>query len=439
MAKLLLHNAIVLTMDKQNTVYDKGYVRVNGNTIEDLGSEEGLSGVDLHDYERHDCKGGILIPGMVNTHTHNSMMVFRSLGDDVQDRLNRYIFPLEKEVMTRETAAAGANYAYAELLLGGVTCVFDAYYYEHDIALAAERAGIRGLFSETIVNFPAPGSPEPYGGIAVMEEFIQHWKGHERIVPAVFSHAMYTNDSEHLKLSHRLARENGVKMGMHVAEMDHEQEACLKEYGKTPVEYLDSLGVLDDNFIAVHCVNLSEGDMDVFASRGVSVSHNPGSNAKAGRKICPVTQLQKRGVTVGLATDGPMSNNTIDIVTQLPLAAKLQKIANHDRCAISAVEALRMATIEGAKVLGLDSVIGSLEKGKRADMAVFETESVNMSPMYDPYYVLVYSANPYNVSLTMVDGEILVKDKALTKTSLSEVRAELLAQQAHISGVAAKL
>ena len=439
MAKLLLHNAIVLTMDEQNTVYNKGYVRVNGKSIEDLGPEENLTESDLAGCEMHDCKGGILIPGMVNTHTHNSMMVFRSLGDDVQDRLSRYIFPLEKGVMTREVAVAGANYAYAELLLGGVTCVFDAYYFEHYIALAAERAGIRGLFSETIVNFPAPGSPEPYGGIEAIEEFIRYWKDHERIVPAVFSHAIYTNDSEHLKMSHRLAQENGVKMGMHVAEMDHEQEDCLKKYGKTPVEYLDNLGILDKNFIAVHCVNLSEGDMDIFASRGVSVSHNPGSNAKAGRKICPVTRLQKRGVTVGLATDGPMSNNTIDIVTQLPLAAKLQKVANHDRCAVSAVEALRMATIDGAKALGLDSIIGSLKKGKRADLVVFETESVNMSPLYDPYYVLVYSANPSNVSLTMVDGEILVKDKTLTKMSLSEVRAELFAHQERIRDIAAKL
>lgn len=440
MSKILLKNAVILTVDAHDTVYENGYVLVAGNTIEDVGPAEKLAAYGaLSGYEIVDCEGGIVMPGMVNTHTHNSMMVFRSLGDDVADRLRRYLFPLERDAMTREVAVTGANYAYAELLLGGVTCVFDAYYFEHDIALAADKAGIRGLFAETIVDFPAPGAPEPYGGIAVTEEFIRYWHDHARIRPAVFPHAAYTNDAEHLKRSHRLAREYDVLMGMHVAEMDFEQEECLAKYQKTPVAYLDSLGILDEKFLAVHCVNLSDDDIDIFAKRGVRVSHNPGSNAKGGRDACPVVKLLGEGVTVGLATDGPMSNNTIDIITQLPLVAKIQKMVNRDRCVLPAKDIVRMATLGGAKALGLDSMIGSLEKGKRADIISLETKSVNMNPMYDPYSVVVYSANPSNVALTMVDGEILARDRKLTRMPFDSVKSDLLSLKNRLAEIAARL
>lgn len=439
MAQYLLKNAAILTMDSAFTLYEDGYLAVEGDAIREIGPSSQLEESRFAGYTVLDCRGKIVTPGMINTHSHLSMMVFRSLADDVPDRLKRYLFPLERTAMTRKMAVAGANYAFAELLLGGVTTVYDAYYFEDDIAREAEKAGIRAVLSETVLDSPSPSAKEPYGGIPYTREFVKKWKGHPRITPAVNCHAIYTNDTAHLQECHRIARENDVIFCMHVAEMGYEQEGCLRDHGMTPVAYLDSIGVLDEKFLAAHSILLDENDLDIYARRGVKVSYNAGSNAKGAKGVAPIPAMRQRGITVSLGTDGPMSGNTIDILTQLPLVGKVQKLFSRDRSLFPAKEILEMATIGGAKALGLEAVTGSLEVGKKADLLIFETDSVNMNPIYDYYSVIVYSANPSNVESTMVDGELVMHKRKLLTLDLGESRRQMLAFRDEIAAIAREL
>lgn len=426
MADLLLKNAEILTMDRENTAWHPGYLLIAGDRIQEIGPMESINALgSLEGIQTLDCSGKIVLPGMVNTHSHLSMIVFRSLADDLPDRLRRYMMPLERSAMDREMAVAGARYAFAELILGGVTTVHDAYYFEDEIAEAAKACKIRGVFAQTVLSAPSPDTLVPYGGIPLTEALLEKWAGDELIRPAVNCHAVYTNDAAHLIRCHALAREYGVLMSMHVAEMAHEWNDCLREYGKTPVGYLDSLGILDDRFLAAHSILVTDADLDLYQKRGVKVSYNPGANAKSAKGVMPLPKMCARKIPVGLGSDGPMSGNTIDLLTQLPLVGKIQKLFHHDRALFPAKEILRMATIGGATALGLEKEIGSLEKGKKADVIVIETDSVNMNPIYDYESAVVYSANPSNVEATIVNGELLMHHRRLFSMDLPSLKEEI--------------
>jgi cytosine/adenosine deaminase-related metal-dependent hydrolase len=324
MTKTIIKNVNIITMNSSRDIIEGGFVVIDDDKIAYIGTNE-----QLHEHEGSgDCvnldgKNGILMPGMVNTHCHVPMVAFRSLGDDVPDRLKRYLFPLEMMLVDEELTYKGTKYGVAEMLLGGVTTYCDCYYFEDEVAKASKEMGIRGVLSETIVDFKAPNTTEPYGGIKYSESFFKKWINDELITPAITCHALYTNDSEHLKIAHELAGKYSVPMIMHVAEMDYEQKKCRDEFGMTPVEYLDSLGILDDNFIGVHLVNVDDRDIDILEKRGVGISHNVGSNAKGAKGVAPANEMYKRGLKLGLGTDGPMSGNTLDILTQMPLVAKI--------------------------------------------------------------------------------------------------------------------
>ena len=438
MSDLLLQHALVLTMDQKDTMFEDGFVLIRGGKIEAVGPSSQMP-EHTGGLQAMDCRAKIVMPGFINTHSHLPMIVFRTLGDDIPDRLNRYLFPLESRTMNREMAVAGANYAFMELLRGGVTTVFDSYYFENDIAMAAEAAGIRAVLSETVMCRPAPDSQEPYGGIAHTLELIANWKAHPRIRPAVNCHAPYTNDAAHLRECHRIARENGLVMSMHVSEMDYEQEEWRTKYGITPFAWLDSLGILDEHFLAAHAIHANDADIELLAKRGVKISHNAGSNSKSAKGIAPVRSMQQKGVVVSLGSDGAMSGNTLDIITQLPQVAKLQKLSLQDRAAYPACEVMRMATINGAKALGLADVTGSLEPGKQADVIIFETDSVNMQPIYDPYSTIVYGANPSNVETTIVDGKILMHKGEFLTLDFARIKQEMLSYQKEIRGILPEL
>lgn len=419
--KTLIRNVTVVTMDREKHVYSDGYVLIKDKRIQEVGSGSGPDGAD----KVIDGRGGILMPGMINVHSHISMIPFRSMGDDCRDRLRRFLFPLELDAMTPELIYRSARYAICELLLSGVTSVLDMYYFEDMIARACEEMGIRGWVGETVINMETCDSREPYGGLQLCEELLEKWSGHDRIHPIVAPHATNTNSPEMLKAAHDLAQKYHTKYTLHVSEMDYEMELFRENYQKTPIEFLYDLGVLDENTIAAHCIHAAENDIRLFAERGVRVAHCIGANTKGGKGVCPVPEMLQHGVAVGVGTDGPSSGNTLDLFTQFRLIASFHKTRCHDRGAFPAAEIVELGTMGGARVLGEEQELGSIETGKRADLVLLETESVNMFPVYNPYSAIVYSANASNVDSVWVDGRRLVENHRLVDADLAEERRNL--------------
>jgi 5-methylthioadenosine/S-adenosylhomocysteine deaminase len=425
MSRSIIKNVNIITMNVEKSIIENGVVIVNGDTIEAVGdSNLALQYSDSVD-AIIDGNNGILMPGMVNAHTHASMVVFRSLGDDIPDRLKKYIFPLEQRLIDKAMVALGARYAVAEMLLGGVTTFADMYYFEDEVALAVKEIGIRAVLGETVLDFPSPDSKKPYGGLEYGEWFIKKWKRDNLIIPAIAPHAPYSNDSIHLRQAFDLAQEYDVPIMMHVAEMDYESRKYKEEYKMSPVEYLDSIGVLNNRLTAAHLINVSEEDLDLIQRRNVGISHNIGANSKGAKGVAPAAKMYNRGMKLGLGTDGPMSGNTLDIITQMSLVGKIHKLFNNDRSLFPALQIVEMATIGGAKALNLQNTIGSIEAGKKADMVIIETQSINMQPLYDYYSCLVYSANASNVDTVIIAGKVLVKNKRLLSYNIKELISEL--------------
>lgn len=437
MSGILIKNVNILTMDKDKRIIPKGAVAIEGNCIQEIGD----SSLELKykDYPVVDGEDGILMPGMVNCHTHVSMIPFRSLADDCGDRLRKYLFPLEKMLVDRELVSIGAKYALCEMLLGGVTTFCDMYYYEDEVAKVSKKMGMRGVLGETVVDFPSPDSTMPYGGLDYGEEFIKKWLGDDLITPAIAPHAPYTNDDANLIKAHKFSKKYNVPMIMHVAEMDFEYMYYKEQYNISPVKYLNNLGILDKNFIAAHVVLLDEGDLDILQSNQVGISHNIGANSKGSKGVAKVLEMYRRGMKLGLGSDGPMSGNTLDIITQMPLVGKIHKLYNKDRTILPAHEIVEMATMGGARALNLDHEIGSIEVGKKADLVLIETQSVNMQPIYDYYSALVYSANPGNVHTVIVNGKILVTNKQLIGIDFSNVKEDLLNLRDKIESIAKEI
>ncbi len=418
--KTRIENVTLLTMDADFNVYENGSVTFEDDTITAI--NDTTASVD----RIIDGKGGILMPGMVNTHCHMAMIPFRGLGDDCPDRLRRFLFPLESAAMTERLVYLSSRYAAADMMLGGVTQVFDMYFYEDRVAQAMVKMNMRGTLAETILDFAHCNSDKPYGGLEYSDWFIGKWKNaNPLITPAIAPHATNTNSAEALKKAQKIAEKHDVLISTHVSEMDYEMDYFRQEYNMTPVEFLDSIGLLTDRLLAVHCIHTTESDVKLFKENGVKVSHCIGSNTKAGKGIMPLKEMLAQGVTVSLGTDGASSGNTIDLITQLGMVTRAHKTANHDRGAFTAREIVALATIGGARALGTDHITGSIETGKKADLVLIETDSVNMFPMYDAYSAIVYSANPSNVDSVWINGVQTVENKKLTVANLKEIRDEL--------------
>ena len=368
---------------------------------------------------------GILMPGMINTHTHVGMIPFRSLGDDCKDRLRRFLFPLENECMTEKLAYASAKYAISEMLLSGITTFMDMYYFEDEIAKAADEMGIRAFLGETVIDFQSCDSEKPYGGLDYAKWFIPKWKNHSRIVPFIAPHATNTNCEDALKQANEISKQYNVPLSLHACEMDYEIAYFKEHYQQTPIQFLETLGLLSSRLVAAHCILLNKDDIDLLARYQVKVAHCIGSNAKAAKGVAPVKEMLEKGVHVGLGTDGPSSGNTLDMFTQFKLFADFHKNHYHDRSLFPAKNIVELGTIEGAKVLGMDAKIGSIEIGKKADLVLLETDSVNMFPIFDYYSAIVYSAQAHNVDSVFVDGQCLVRHKELVKESFQEIKKNL--------------
>ncbi len=422
----VIENGTIITMDGRLRIIEDGVLGVRGSEITYVGPN-GQSALEAR--HRLDARGGLILPGLVNAHTHAAMTLFRGIADDLplMQWLDNYIFPVEQR-MDRHFIQAGTRLACAEMIASGTTCFCDMYLFEQEVALAAKSAGMRCLVGEVLYDFPSPNYGPIEKGLAYTENLIRSWRQDPLVNVAIEPHSPYTCSPKLLSQTQALAERYDVPLIMHLAESDHENEQILGRYGKRPVAHIDNLGLLSPKLIADHCVHLNEAEMDLLAERGVSVVHNPESNMKLGSGIAPVADLIARGVRVGLGTDGCAANNNLDIFTEMDSAAKLAKVHRLDPTALDAVTVMRMGTIEGARALGMDHLIGSIEVGKKADIIVVDTDRPHLTPLYNPYSQLVYAATGADVCHTMINGEVLMRDRQLQTLDLSEVLAEARVQ-----------
>jgi cytosine/adenosine deaminase-related metal-dependent hydrolase len=422
-ADLILTHAYVVTMNGSKDIYENGAVVINRGRILAVGPAAITT--RYRATKTIDVAGDIVMPGMINTHTHVSMTVFRGLGDDVPDRLQRFIFPLEHKLVDREIVYWGALHGMVEMIQGGVTTMADMYYFEDEVARAAQKIGMRSILGETVLNAPAPDSKEPYGGISYALKFIQQFHGDPVITPAFAPHAPYTVDAEHLRIIQKEADAQDVPILMHVAEMPDEVANSRKNFNKTPVEYLDSIGLLSKRLVAAHCIFVTDSDIALLKARDAGVAHNMVANIKSAKGVAPAWKMFNEGVRVGLGTDGPMSGNTLDIIGQLGYVAKVQKLANRDRNIMPALDVVEMATMGGARALHMEDHVGSLEVGKFADMIVLDHDSTTFTPFYDAYSTLVYAASAHDVSTTIIQGRIIMENRRIRTVDVADVREHM--------------
>ncbi len=428
--KTVIVNAIVVTMNQNMDVYQNGYVMMEGTKIIEVGEMEILEGryrveSGLPAARIIDARRAIAMPGMVNTHCHMGMIPFRGLGDDCKDRLRVFLLPMEERSMDRELAAASTRYAVCELLLSGVTTVLDMYYFEEEAARIMDETGIRGIAGETVMEDPTCDARTPEEAILRGQRLMEQYAGHPRVKCCLAPHGTTTCSGQTLRRVHELDRAYGVPFTLHAAEMDYETAFLREIYGFTPIGYLDRLGVLDEHTLSAHSIRLTPEDISFIQKSGASVAHCIGSNTKAAKGVAPVTDMRLAGIPVGLGTDGPASGNTLDLFTQMRFCANFHKNETRNRSAFPAAEIVKMATIEGARALGLHRETGSLEPGKEADLVLVETDSPNMFPVYDPYAALVYSAQAHNIRDVYAAGKCLVRDKKLVYEDFEQVRREL--------------
>lgn len=436
-ADLIVTNGYVVTMNDRKEIIEGGTVVIRGAQIVAVGPAA-LTG-RFTAPKTIDARGAIVMPGMINTHTHASMTVFRGLGDDVPDRLKRFIFPLEKALVDRELVHWGALHGFVEMVEGGVTTFADMYYFEDEVARAAKKLGIRGIVGETVVNFPAPDAPEPYGGIACAKKLAAEFRGDPLIMPAFAPHALYTVDEAHLRLIAKEAAALDLPVLMHVAEMPDEVATLRKERNQTPVEYLEAVGLLNRRLVAAHCIFVTDSDIALMKASDVGVAHNMVSNIKSAKGVSPAVKMFRQDLRVGLGTDGPMSGNTLDVISQLGYVAKVQKLDNHDRNVMPAIDVVEMATRGGARALHLEDRIGSLEAGKLADLIVIDCDATNMIPFYDVYSTLVYATGAKDVRTTIIHGRVVMEDRKILTLDTAEVKAHVRALAAKISAAVTRM
>ena len=434
--KKIIKNGIVVTMNAAGDVWDHGYVMFEDTKILAAGPEEELEKAlqELtaqgilkagETFEEIDAKRAIVIPGLVNTHCHLGMIPFRGLGDDCKDRLRVFLLPMENQAMDAEMAKLSTRYAIGELLLSGVTTVLDMYYFEEVVAKVMDEMGIRGIAGETVMEKDSCDSKNADEAIERGIALIEAYKDHPRVSGAITPHGTTTCSPETLKRAYEEDVKAGTVFTLHVAEMDYEMTQLREQYNMTPIEFMEHIGVLGPNTLAAHSIRATEHDVEILAKHGASVAHCIASNTKAAKGVAPVSLMHKHGMSVGFGTDGPASGNTLDLFIQMRMCENFHKNELHDRSAFPAKEVVSMATIEGARALGLGDITGSIEPGKQADLVLVETDSPNMFPVYDPYSALVYSAIASNVRDVYVAGECLVKEKKLVREDFAKIRNDL--------------
>jgi len=371
-----------------------------------------------------DASGSLILPGLINTHTHLPMVCFRGMADDLplMEWLQNHIFPAEAKYVNKEMVYHSSMLAMAEMMLSGTTTFCDGYFFESAIARAAIEAGMRAVVCQGFIDFPTADNPDPAKNCETAERFVRQWRGvSERVTPALFCHAPYTCSPATLVGIKEIARHEEVLYLTHLSETITEVRDIKDRYGRTPVHHLHELGVLDEKTVAVHCVWIDDEEIDVIADCGVKVSHTPESNMKLATGGAPIPALLEKGVVVGLGTDGCASNNDLDLFSEMGTAARLHKLECLDPTVMNARETLEMATMGGARVLGLEHEIGSIEPGKRADIILVDRRKPHLTPLYNAYSHLVYAASGSDVTTVIIDGKVVVRDRHMRTMNIDNV------------------
>ena len=419
-ADILVINGALLTLDANHTEIVDGAVAISQDTITAVGSANGFS--DWSAARVVDAGGGIIMPGLINTHTHAAMTCFRGLADDLQlmNWLNEHIFPAEAK-LDDQKVYLGTLLACAEMIMSGTTCFCDMYLFEDAVARAASDAGMRAVVGEVLYDFDSPNYGPIEKGFEYTQKLIDAWRADPLVTIAVEPHSTYLCAPELLKKAFQLTQSLRLPLVIHLAESKSEVDQIKERYGRTPVEHLAELGILAPNVLACHCVELTENDIHLLQRFDVKVAHNAESNMKLASGVAPIPELLDKGICVGLGTDGCASNNNLDLFLEMDTVAKLHKARTLDPTTMDALSVLKMATIQAARALGLDHLIGSLEAGKKADLIIIDTNKPHLTPMYSPVSHLVYAAMGSDVATTIINGRVVMENGSLNTMDLRKV------------------
>ncbi len=422
MYEIGIFNAKILTMDKDFSIINNGTILIKNGKIDKIVKSD----LDLENFlveKKIDATGKLIMPGLINVHTHSAMTIFRGFADDIalQEWLHKYIFPNEAKFIDKENVRLGTTLAVAEMLLSGTTTYNDMYFFVNEAAEVTQKMGMRALLSEGIIDYPTPCSANPELGIKNTEELLQQWQNNQLIKIAISAHSPYSCSSDLLKKVKKFSDKNNIKLHIHLAETRWEFDEIMRLYSQTPTEYLHHLGILDENMIAAHSVHLTDSDIDLFAKYKVGVAHNPECNMKLASGVAPIPKLLSRGVKVGIGTDGVASNNNLDLFQDVRSAAFLHKLSNSNPLVTNAKEMVYMATMGGASVLGFEKEIGSIEVGKNADLIIIDLMKPHLIPIYDIYSQIVFSMTGNDVETSIINGKIVMENRIIPNFSFTDL------------------
>lgn len=421
---LIVANGIVITVDGTRRVMNPGSVAINGTEIVAVDTPAAIS-ARYRSADTIDATGKVVMPGLINTHTHAAMVMYRGLGNDLNlmDWLQKYIFPAEARTVSPEFVRVGTRLALLEMIQSGTTTFADMYYFEEEVAKVTKAAGMRGVLGQTVIEFPVPDAKTPADALVRAEAFARQFAHDELITPSIAPHSVYTLDAKTLTAVSQLAKRLMMPIQIHLAETQAEISLSQKRHQMRPVAILDNLNFWAPTTLAAHGVWINDDEIALLKRRDVGVSNNPESNMKLASGTAPVMKYRKAGVSVGIGTDGAASNNDLDMFEAMRQAAFQQKLVTMDPTAVSAAEALEMATLGGARALGRGQRLGSLEPGKLADLIIVSMSKARQQPLYDPSSQVVYASRGDDVETTIVNGRVLMRDrKVLTMDEATVLR-----------------
>ena len=423
---ILIKGGVVLTINPSEDIFSEGYVLIEDDTIKSIGTITEAP-PDGTVEKVIDARDGLIMPGLINTHTHAAMACLRGLADDLplETWLNDYIFPVEAHYVNPEFVYQGTRLAGIEMIRSGTTCFADGYFFEEEAARAVSQLGLRAILGQGILDFPTPDVPNPDFNLKNGKNYLERFPASALITPTLFCHSAYTCKPETLQEARKVCNDHGIPLLIHLAETEAEVREMMIRYGVSPVKHLLTIGVLEGETIAAHCVWISPEEFSVLKEKKVKIAHCPESNMKLASGVAPVPEFLKLGIPVGLGTDGCASNNNLDLFSEMDTAAKIHKLVRKDPSIMDAKTVVKLTTIGGAEVLGLKDKIGSLELGKKADIIILDWKQPHLTPVYNYYSHLVYSATGHDVRTVMVDGTVIMDNRQILTVNEKEVISEV--------------